>query len=130
MNHPTVTKQKRRKMLERQGHHCDCCLTYIPTTTEARHDTATNRMLCPGCMILISSLRAAQERGVTLVMATDYAALSRLDLPAGGKQTASEKRAAGRQAVVDGRVPGMTVEQYDAQFGTGSVEPVGPGWGQ
>ena len=125
----TITKQKRNKMLERQTHHCACCQTYTPNTTEARHDTATNRMLCPACMILIGSVRASLDRGVTLAMVESYLALIPLDLPASGKQTAQEKRTAGRQAVVDGRVPGMSVEQYDAQFGSddGGVSEEGGG---
>jgi len=120
---PTVTKTKRKKMLERQQYHCACCKTHTPTTTDARHDTVSNYMLCPLCMILIGSVRASLDRGVGRDHIAMYLGLPPLELPADGTQSAAEKRAAGRQAVIDKQVRNsdgslMTIEQYDAQFGT------------
>ena len=118
MRPPTVSKTKRKAMLERQRFHCDCCEAYISTTTDARHDTTNNRMLCPACMLLISNIRKSLERNVTADTISEYLELPELELPfVEGKQTVQEKRAAARQAVAEGRVPGMTVEKYDAQFG-------------
>ncbi|KKM72807.1 hypothetical protein LCGC14_1416790 [marine sediment metagenome] len=33
--------------------------------------------------------------------------------------TTQQRRLVGRQAVIDGQVPGMDVTEYDRQFGTG-----------
>jgi len=120
MKSPTVSKTKREKMLVQQGSHCACCKVYLPTTRDSRHDRMTNRMLCPECMILVNNIRASIDRGVTYQVVAIYMALSPLKLPVvPGTMTIAEQRAAGRKAVVDGHVPGMTVEQYDQQFKTG-----------
>ncbi len=120
MRNPTVSKTKREAMLERQGRHCACCKVYLPTTRDARHDRTTNRMLCPACMILVNNVLSSTERGVTHEVIVAYFTLPPLLLPdTVGELTVAEKRAAGRQAVADGRVPGLTVEEYDVAFGTG-----------
>ena len=130
MRNPTIGKKKRTIMLDSQHRHCACCKVFTPSTADARHDTATNRMLCPACMILISNIRASLERGVTFEIITKYLDLPILDLPVVAcKPTAAEKRAAGRQAVTDGAVMvpdgsgglrPMTVGEYDAQYKRGS----------
>lgn len=127
MRPPTVGKKKRKMMLERQVNHCACCKVYLPNTSHARHDTATNRMLCPACMLLISSVRASLERGVTHDIVLDYLKLPSIELPdVASKLTIAEKRAAGRAAVEAGQVMvpdgkgGLrpkTITEYDSQFG-------------
>lgn len=127
MRPPTVGKKKRKVMLERQANHCACCKVYLPNTSHARHDTATNRMLCPSCMLLASSVRASLERGVTFDIVSNYLKLPSLELPdVVSKLTAKEKRAAGRAAVEAGQVMvpdgngGLrpkTLTEYNNQFG-------------
>jgi len=129
MRNPTIGKKKRTIMLDSQHRHCACCKNFIPSTALARHDTTTNRMLCPACMILISNIRTSLERGVTFEVITKYLELPILELPVVVcKPTAAEKRAAGRQAVTDGAVMvpdgsgelrPLTIKEYDEQFDRG-----------
>lgn len=115
-----VGKKKRDAMLERQDRACVLCTTSVPTTAEARHDITTNRMLCCSCSNTVNAFRAAAKRGITPAAITAYLALPVLTMPdVPCASTISQQRAMGRQAVVDGRVPGMDVVEYDRQFGSG-----------
>ncbi len=115
-----VGKKKRDAMLERQGRTCALCTKPILITVHARHDIATNRMLCCGCTNTVNAFRAAAKRGITPAAIVAYLALPVLTMPdVPCASTISQQRAMGRQAVVDGRVPGMDVVEYDRQFGSG-----------
>ena len=116
----TVGKRKRDAMLGRQDRQCALCTALVLTTAEAHHDTATNRMLCRKCGSTVNAFRAATKRGLTLTAIKVYLALPALAVPdVPCTVTISQQRAAGRQAVVDGRVPGMDIAEYDRQFGSG-----------
>ncbi len=113
----TISKKRRGKMLDEQEHRCACCDEYLATTADARLDQAQGKMLCPACMILIVNVRKSLKRNVTFTTVETYlgsGASEVVTIP--GDTSRAEQRDAGRKAVADGEVPGMTLEEYDARF--------------
>ena len=119
----TISKKRRGKMLDEQEHRCACCNEYLATTADARLDQAQGKMLCPACMMLVNSVRKMPDRNVTFDMVTAYleSGVSEVvTIP--GDTSRAEQKDAGRKAVADGEVPGMTLEEYDARFNQTETE--------
>lgn len=113
----TISKKRRGKMLDEQEHRCACCGEYLGTTADARLDQVQGKMLCPACMILIVNVRKSSDRGVTFFTVDNYLESGTSEVVTiPGDTSRAEQCDAGRKAVADGDVPGMTLEEYDARF--------------
>jgi hypothetical protein len=113
----TISKKRRGKMLDEQGHRCACCTEYLGTTADARLDQVQNKMLCPACMLLVSNVRKSRERNVTFATVENYlesGVAEVITIP--GDTNRDEQRDMAREEVKAGNVPGMTLEEYDAKF--------------
>lgn len=118
-----ISKNLRYTLFEQQGHKCQLCGVTIKDLSHARYDKRLQYMLCIPCNFLILHHRDSQERGVTLDQIVAYENLNPQAEPDKILRKLTPGQWQARQAVADGRVIGrnghvMTVEAYDARFGT------------
>ena len=66
------TKRGKKQLLKLQNGQCALCKETIPATSQICYDKKTSTIICRSCMMLLSSWRYAQTRGVTNEMVAEH----------------------------------------------------------
>ena len=69
-----LTKSQRNKILEDQHGCCALCRKRLSITDQVCYDGAKRKLVCRRCMLLISTLRAAEQNGLTVNDLIEYEA--------------------------------------------------------
>jgi hypothetical protein len=68
----SITKKEREELLKKQYETCALCKKRLSILDRVCHDSTQKKLVDRRCMLLLSSVRAAQREGVTFEMIVDY----------------------------------------------------------
>ena len=69
-----ITKSQRNKIIEDQHSSCALCRKHLSIADRVCYDETKGKLICRRCMLLVSTLRAAEQNGLTVNDLVEYEA--------------------------------------------------------